>query len=222
MNIAIEYHYQTPSRLIITPRKPALKHQLLLPTSGLVLVRIGRLDYTITPGQGFWIPQSCLHSVTLLPGTEVHQVSFSLRVRASFPRQAGHFTASALLTALLDKAKQLQNLGEPKYVAMLNDLLKVVKNEATLFTPALESSPLSEIVQHWQRHDLASNTVRPPAQVWPLEASDQQGVEALLFAIRVREARRQQLSGLKDTQIKEALFPHLSQTLADIIHPWFE
>ncbi|MDP5252655.1 MULTISPECIES: AraC family ligand binding domain-containing protein [unclassified Vibrio] len=225
MNIAIEYQYHTPTRLHISPRKPALKHQLFLPMSGLVLIRIGRLDYAIEPGQAFWVPQSCLHSVTLLPNTQLHQVSFSVRLLDAFPQQAGFFTPSPLLSALLDRAQQLQQRFDDAHRdTAFNDLLNVIKNEATLFCPQLNSTALSTIIQNWQ-HLAPSSSVELSSDTepyWPTEISDKDGVERLLLAVRVREAKRQQLSGLKESQIKGALFPEHAQSLQEILSPWFD
>lgn len=183
MNYAIEFHDANYPFLNVTARKKALKHSLLSVIEGLVIIKLGKQEYAIEPGQIFWIPQGCLSSLTFLPNTRVHRCDFSVRLSDDFPQQAGFITPSALLKALLDKLSTVESRSDIEL-----DLLAVVKHEVVTISPALSSSALSKVINQWK------------------PGGDVHISRELCLVLTLREARKMKLSGKKDADIVEALF----------------
>nr|WP_319557014.1 AraC family transcriptional regulator [uncultured Vibrio sp.] len=183
MNYAIEFHDTNYPFLNVTARKKALKHCLLSVIEGLVIIKLGKHEYAIEPGQFFWIPQGCLSSLTFLPNTRVHRCDFSVRLSDDFTQQAGFIKPSALLKALLDKLPTV----EPRSDIQL-DLLAVIKHEVVTVYPVLSSSELSKVLNQW----------KPGCEV--------RISRELCLVLTLREARKMKLSGKKDAEVVETLF----------------
>ncbi|WP_321462720.1 AraC family transcriptional regulator [uncultured Vibrio sp.] len=183
MNYAIEFHDTNYPFLNVTARKKALKHCLLSVIEGLVIIKLGKHEYAIEPGQFFWIPQGCLSSLTFLPNTRVHRCDFSVRLSDDFTQQAGFIKPSTLLKALLDKLPTV----EPRSDIQL-DLLAVIKHEVVTVYPVLSSSELSKVLNQW----------KPGCEV--------RISRELCLVLTLREARKMKLSGKKDAEVVETLF----------------
>lgn len=183
MNYAIEFHDTHYPFLHVTARKKALKHSLLSVVEGTVIIKLGKQEYAIEPGQYFWIPQGCLRTLTFLPNTHVHRCDFSVRLNDEFPQQAGFIKPPALLKALIERLVTTEMHSE-----LHQDLLAVVKHEVVTVSPALSSSALSKAINQWKPGD-ETNTSRE-----------------LNLVLTLREARKMKLSGKKETEIIAALF----------------
>lgn len=183
MNYAIEFHDANYPFLNVAARKKALKHSLLSVVEGLAIIKLGKQEYAIEPGQYFWIPQGCLNSLTFLPSTRVHRCDFSVRLSDSFSQQAGFIKPSALLKALLDKLPSTETRSDIQL-----DLLAVVQHEVLAISPALSSSALSKAINLWQPESEISIS------------------RELCLVLTLREARKMKLSGKKDADIVEHLF----------------
>ena len=70
MNYATSFESKYYPFLLCTPRKKTLKHQLIRVTDGLVLIRLGKIEYAVEPGQEFWLPFDTLTSLTFTPQSE--------------------------------------------------------------------------------------------------------------------------------------------------------
>lgn len=155
MNFAIEYASAYFSHLVITPRKKVLKHSLVSVQSGLVLIKLGKQEYAVEPGQSVWIPHDCLTSLTYFPNTQVNRVDFSIRLTDSFPRQAGYITQTNLSSALLEKLEQTKartsNANNTEQA--FKDMLSVLKQEVLSFKPLLCESALSQRFNQWNIDD---------------------------------------------------------------------
>ncbi|MEX3071238.1 AraC family transcriptional regulator [Vibrio alginolyticus] len=183
MNYAIEFHDANYPFLDVTARKKALKHSLISVVEGLVIIKLGKHEYAIEPGQYFWIPQGCLSSLTFLPNSRVHHCDFSVRLSDDFPQQAGFIKPSVLLSALVEKLPTAESRSDIQL-----DLLAVVKHEVVTHSPTLASSALSKSINQWKP-----------------------GCEArisreLCLVLTLREARKMKLSGKKQAVIVDELF----------------
>lgn len=183
MNYAIEFHDANYPFLDVTARKKALKHSLISVVEGLVIIKLGKHEYAIEPGQYFWIPQGCLSSLTFLPNSRLHRCDFSVRLSDDFPQQAGFLKPSMLLRALVEKLPTAESRSDIQL-----DLLAVVKHEVVTLSPALASSALSKSINQWKP-----------------------GCEArisreLCLVLTLREARKMKLSGKKEAVIVDELF----------------
>ncbi|MGP8306024.1 AraC family transcriptional regulator [Vibrio sp. YIC-376] len=183
MNYAIEFHDANYPFLNVAARKKALKHSLLSVVEGLAIIKLGKQEYAIEPGQYFWIPQGCLSSLTFLPNTRVHRCDFSVRLSDNFSHQAGFVKPSALLNALMYKLPSAETRSDIQL-----DLLAVVKHEVLTVRPTLSSSALSKAINLW----------KPECEV--------SISRELCLVLTLREARKMKLSGKKDTDIVEELF----------------
>ncbi|MGR5528138.1 AraC family transcriptional regulator [Vibrio alfacsensis] len=183
MNYAIEFHDAHFPFLHVTARKNALKHSLLSVVEGLAIIKLGRQEYAIEPGQYFWIPQGCLSSLTFLPNTRVNRCDFSVRLKDSFAHQAGFVTPSVLLKALAEKLSTTKERSTYQL-----DLLTVVKHEALTLKPSLNTSPLTTSINQWKL------------------GCEERISRELCLVLTLREARKMKLSGLKQADIVEQLF----------------
>ncbi|MGR5237138.1 AraC family transcriptional regulator [Vibrio alfacsensis] len=183
MNYAIEFHDAHFSFLHVTARKNALKHRLLSVVEGLAIIKLGKLEYAIEPGQYFWIPQGCLSSLTFLPNTRVSHCDFSIRLHDSFAQQAGFVKPSVLLKALVDKLSTTKERN-----AYQLDLLAVVKHEVIILKPTLTNSPLTTSINQWK------------------PGCEERISRELCLVLTLREARKMKLSGKKQADIVGRLF----------------
>ncbi|WP_045370633.1 hypothetical protein [Vibrio campbellii] len=183
MNYAIEFHDANYPFLNVAARKKALKHSLLSVVEGLAIIKLGKHEYAIEPGQHFWIPQGCLSSLTFLPNTRVTRCDFSVRLADAFAQQAGYVKPSALLSALIEKLVMTKARSEHQL-----DLLAVVKHEALTLKPMLTSSALTDSINKWK------------------PGCDSQVSIELCLVLTLREARKMKLSGKKQSDIVAKLF----------------
>ncbi|EDL66825.1 hypothetical protein [Vibrio campbellii] len=183
MNYAIEFHDANYPFLNVAARKKALKHSLLSVVEGLAIIKLGKHEYAIEPGQYFWIPQGCLSSLTFLPNTRVTRCDFSVRLADAFAQQAGYVKPSALLSALIEKLVMTKARSKHQL-----DLLAVVKHEALTLKPILTSSALTDSINKWK------------------PGCDSQVSIELCLVLTLREARKMKLSGKKQSDIVAKLF----------------
>lgn len=183
MNYAIEFHDANYPFLNVAARKKALKHSLLSVVEGLAIIKLGKHEYAIEPGQHFWIPQGCLSSLTFLPNTRVTRCDFSVRLADAFAQQAGYVKPSALLSALIEKLVMTKARSRHQL-----DLLAVVKHEALTLKPMLTSSALTDSINKWK------------------PGCDSQVSIELCLVLTLREARKMKLSGKKQSDIVAKLF----------------
>ncbi|WP_418103567.1 AraC family transcriptional regulator [Vibrio harveyi] len=183
MNYAIEFHDANYPFLNVAARKKALKHSLLSVVEGLAIIKLGKHEYAIEPGQHFWIPQGCLSSLTFLPNTRVTRCDFSVRLTDAFAQQAGYVKLPVLLSALIEKLVMTKARSEHQL-----DLLSVVKHEVLTLKPMLTSSALTDSINKW----------KPGCE-------SQISIE-LCLVLTLREARKMKLSGKKQADIVAKLF----------------
>lgn len=190
MNYAVNVEHGTTEYIKITPRKRSTKFSLLYVEQGLVLIRLGKMEYAVEAGQPWWLPYDCLTSLTYLPNTRYIRIDMSVRLRQSFPHQAG-------LVALSPLAQQaLLRLSTTERDKPLFDALStIMKYEACAFQPQLAESRLTVAISQWQPD--SENVQSVPDQVLNND---------LQLALRVREGYKLEQSGQKAAAIAERLF----------------
>ncbi|NVD08401.1 AraC family transcriptional regulator [Vibrio sp. JPW-9-11-11] len=195
MHYAISFHTDTHDFLLTTPRRNALKHKLICVKQGLVLVKLGKLEYAVESGQSFWLPFDSLVSLTYTPNTQVNTVEVSSRVSTSLARQGGYVELDQLTLALLSR---LETLGENQ--TRLRTLLTVLLDELSELKPELKESKLSQQINQWQPdHDSPLNN-------------------ELQLVLRLREAKKQMLSGKKRAGVVDDLFDGNDALLISLEH----
>ncbi|WP_299689744.1 AraC family transcriptional regulator [uncultured Vibrio sp.] len=199
MNFAIEYTSAYFSHLVITPRKKVLKHSLVSVQSGLVLIKLGKQEYAVEPGQSIWVPYDCLTSLTYFPNTQINRVDFSVRLTDAFPRQAGYITQTNLSLALLEKLEQTQahTASANNTEQASKDMLAVLKQEVLTFKPLLCESALSLRFNQWNIND--SNL--------PQEHT---------LVMVMREAKKRMQSGQKRALVIDELFSGKEEEFAQL------
>lgn len=193
MNYAIQSDTLHSRYLESTSRKRTLKHRLLHVTQGLVLLKLGKQEYAIEPGQTIWIPFDWLCALSYFPNTESITVDFSVRLKELFPAQAGYVRHSQLSLALIHRMADCS-----REEAVYTHLTQVLKDEVQKFEPELWISPLSSTISQWQPEDHGRVT---------------QEQHIVLLA---REARKHKLSGLKMQAIAQKLAKGNEQQLSQI------
>ncbi|EGA65448.1 hypothetical protein [Vibrio brasiliensis] len=183
MHYAISYQTDLYDFLVSTSRKKLLKHQLICVEQGLVLVKLGKLEYTVEAGEAFWLPFDVLTSVTFTPATLVRSVQVSSRVTLSLPKQGGYVELNELSSAILNRLATLADNRDAQV-----DLLAVLRHELTSLKPLLKENKFTKAVNQWQ--------AKQPSQL-PNE---------LQLVLTVREASKQMKSGKKREDVVATLF----------------
>lgn len=183
MNYSLQYSRSNTVNMAVTPRKRSLKHRLLTVSAGLVLIKLKKLEYALKPGDSFWVPFDCLVAYTYFPGSEVAALDISARLTDPFPTKAGYLQLPPVTKAILDKLAT-GNCSQ----AHINTLLQVIREE------------LSEI-----NTDLTLNTLSKQFSDWAPE-SPSDLAQDIQLALKLREARKQLLSGSKRENIIQQLF----------------
>ncbi|MCG3735701.1 AraC family transcriptional regulator [Vibrio cincinnatiensis] len=183
MNYAIQSETCTFPYLQVTARKRAIKHSLIQVDQGLVLFKLGKQEYAIETSQALWIPLDCLSALTFFPNTQITKVDFSVRLRDTFPRQAGVIKHSELSSAIINRLRESVASD-----AVYPHLQQVLKYEVQNFEPKLKMTALSQALNVWH-----------PMQ--PGHVSKERHVVLL-----VREAMKRRLSGGKEQGIIDELF----------------
>lgn len=183
MNYAISSDSCHFSSLETTSRKRATKHSLISVEQGLMLCRLGKVEYSVEPGQLFWIPIECLNALTFFPNTEITRIDFSVRLQEAFPHQAGYVQPTDLSSAIIKRLKTT-----PREMPTFTHLTQLLKAEVIELRPQLSVSELSHQISHWQPqnpHNLAKE---------------------MHMVLLIREAIKRGQSGIKRPAIIAELF----------------
>ena len=153
------------------------------------MIKLGKQEYAVEPGQSIWVPYDCLTSLTYFPNTQVNSVDFSVRLTDSFPRQAGYITQTNLSLALLEKLEftKARATNANNTEQAFKEMLSVLKQEVLAFKPLLCESALSQRFNQWNIDD--SNL--------PQEHT---------LVMVMREAKKRMQSGQKRTLVIDDLF----------------
>ncbi|MDC0611435.1 hypothetical protein OAP63_11905 [Vibrio sp.] len=144
MHYLIEVNQQKPGKLIVTGRKPSLKHSLILVQSGVVLCRLGKLEYAIQAGEAFWLPFDCLTSWTIFPNTDFIDITVSARTRTRLPNESGYVSRSEWLNQLIQKMVKTDRASNV-YPSLSNVLL----NSLSEIAPSLYQSAATKLISTW-------------------------------------------------------------------------
>jgi hypothetical protein len=189
MHYAISFDSNCYPFLLCTPRKKTIKHQLIHVTSGLVLIKLGKIEYAVEPGQDFWLPFDTLTSITFTPQSKCEKVEISSRVIKSFPKQAGYLNSDELILGLLNRLTTIENSD------IANDYLKLIMHELAIQQPHLIENQKTKDIKDWQ------------------EVNNKLSQE-LKYMLVIREAQKQIQSGKKRADIVAHFF-HNDEALVD-------
>lgn len=194
MHYAISHHASQHNFLSTTARRKLLKHTLLHVKEGLVLFKLGKLEYAVEAGDTFWLPFDTLCAITYFPNSVTQSVEISSRVQLSLPQQGGYVKLNELSRALFNRlADNTRTSANDK------DLLTVLKTEISSSQPKLKESPLTKQINQWQWDGLDSAL-----------SNEHQ------LVLKVREANKMMLSGKKRAQVVELMFNGDEQVFAQL------
>ncbi|MGF1716990.1 AraC family ligand binding domain-containing protein [Photobacterium chitinilyticum] len=113
MKQAIEFSHNIQNFLHVGSRRKSHTSYMIVVTDGSALVRLGKQEFLVTKGTGFWLPFDCLHALTVLPGTQYDKVEFSARLTSPVCKDAGFFSVNALMNALLTELRHEAKKNSP-------------------------------------------------------------------------------------------------------------
>ena len=208
MKQAIEFSHNAQNYLFVGPRRKSHICYMIVVTEGSALVRLGKQEYLVSKGNGFWIPFDCLHALTILPGTQFDKVAFSSRLTTPLCKEAGFFAVTPLISAVLG---ELRNQAKQNAEMSLNNpagnLLRVIADQATRLQVTTNSiSPsLNNIYRSALTQLLKGDRVTDKAALSAI--SELIGFSATEFeaCITMREALKLSRSGRKLNQIADTL-----------------
>ncbi len=194
-HLAIQSQLFSPRFIASSSRKKSLKAQLIHVVEGEVLVRLGRFEYVVRPGELFWIPANCLVATTTTKATRYVSVEVSQRTNATLPVQSGYLSNCSLLEAVLSK------LAENIAQQLPSAYLQVVLHELGQLKPRLPNT---------QQAQQSVVGYKPLSK--PLLAK----LEVTLF---IRDASKRLLSGENKQKLESELTSHLGEAFENI---WLE
>lgn len=218
MKQAIEFSHTLQRFLHVGARRKSHISYMIVVHEGAALIRLGKQEFLVSKGKGFWIPFNCLHALTVLPSTRYDTIAFSARLTTPLCQEAGFFTVNPLIKALLGELQCHQNkqttLSTP---AVEKNLLNVMADQvATLavhtntISPGLSQTETDQLTRLMKGDKLTEPSV--------LEAHLGCSVNEFEACLTMREALRLSRSGRKLDQIAEALNVP-AQTLVALAQP---
>ncbi|MGR6837902.1 AraC family ligand binding domain-containing protein [Aliivibrio wodanis] len=190
MKNAITFQSETHSHLFYTARKKKNHFELISVQTGAVLIRLGKWEHLLLPGELFWLPFDSLTSMTVVPNSIVSSVRFSIRTREALLLQGGYVNTSSFLTAALDKLQSgtMSELAEQRLLLVIQDELL----EASVHT---ELSTESKNINAY----LSSLTENQDSRRYDVSPD-------MMMALKVREADKMRKSGAKNELIAKRYF----------------
>ncbi|MCP3700651.1 MAG: hypothetical protein GY920_19440 [Aliivibrio sp.] len=190
MKNAITFQSGTHSHLLYTARKKKNHYELISVQTGAVLIRLGKWEYLVLPGELFWIPFDALSSMTIIPNSTLSTLMFSIRTREALPTQGGYITSTPLLSAGFDKLQAIAMTENAK-----QHLLYVMQDELLEASPHTDLSPESQHINTYLSQ-LSENKEIKHSQVSP----------DMMMTLKVREADKMRKSGAKNSMIADRYF----------------
>ncbi|MCW8329384.1 AraC family ligand binding domain-containing protein [Photobacterium sp. SDRW27] len=208
MKQAIEFSHSTQDFLHVGARRKSHTSYMIVVTKGSTLIRLGKQEFLVSKGSGFWLPFDCLHALTVLPGTQFDKVEFSSRLTTPICKEAGFFTVTPLITALLNELRQEAkhntslSLSEPagNLLRVMADQIAKLKVRTNSLCPALRTNYHSQLSQMMKGDKVTDKSALSAiSEVIGFSCGE---FEACMI---MREALKLSRSGRKITQIAESL-----------------
>ena len=200
MKNAFTFHSDTHSHLFYTARKKKNHYEFVSILTGAALIRLGKWEYLVLPGEGFWLPFDALSSITIVPNSSISTIKFSVRTRELLQSHGGYVEMSPLLLAGLQKlqSSNLTELAEQRLLRVMQDELLTASLHTEL---SVESKSINSYLSSLTD---AKDTV--DCQISP----------DMMMALKVREADKMRKSGAKDEMIAKRYFSGNVQLLQQV------
>ncbi|MEZ8140409.1 hypothetical protein A1OK_20870 [Enterovibrio norvegicus FF-454] len=135
MKQAIEFNHYRADTMIIGARKKQHYASYLHVHKGTVLIRLGKAELPVCANQGFWLPIDCLNAVTIMKGSQVSTLNFSVRSTALLSNQAGFIEKSPLITGIIEQLHARQEKSNEDWDAPYGRLLRCARDYLATLTP---------------------------------------------------------------------------------------
>ncbi|UTV30046.1 AraC family ligand binding domain-containing protein [Photobacterium atrarenae] len=218
MKQAIEFSHTLQQFLHVGARRKSHISYMIVVHEGAALIRLGKQEFLVPKGKGFWIPFNCLHALTVLPSTRYDTVKFSARLTTPQCQEAGFFAVSPLIKALLSELQRHQSKQtfqttpgvEKNLLNVMADQVTALAVHTNAISPDLPQTEIAQLTRLMKGDKIAE----PSALDVHLGCS----VNEFEACLTMREALRLSRSGRKLDQIAEAL--NISpQTLVALAQP---
>lgn len=219
MKQAIDYSLHQHTYLDVGSRKKSHTAFMLIMTSGCAFIRLGKAEYTVTAGNGFFIPFDCLHAVTIMPGSTYNKIEFSQRLTIPICREAGFFRITPLISAVSKELNKWLKVGnEISLEGESGNLLRVLADQVVKLNVKNKSTSPS-LSGH---HQLCLTSLLKGDKVTDDKALEEItkytgfSVKEIEACVLLREALKLSRSGRKLPQIAETLntSPEMISSLA--------
>ncbi|OAN11600.1 hypothetical protein A3K86_22035 [Photobacterium jeanii] len=206
MKQAIEFSHQQHPFLTVGPRRKSMTSYMMFVTQGTALIRLGKNEHLIPEGHGFWVPFDCLHALTVLPGSKIARIDISARVTTPLCTEAGFFTTSELLKAVIGvldgtpESEQEWDGAFGRLLAVAKDQLAKIKVDSKSICPNLSKHYQSSLQLALQGKKVTDN-----AAAKAINANLHTNLAELEMTLLMREAVKLARSGRKPEMIANEL-----------------
>lgn len=208
MKQAIDFSLHHDHFLTVGSRRKSHHSFMLMVTQGCAFVRLGKEEYAVKAGAGFYVPFDCLHAITVLPETQYRMMAYSARLTTPLCREAGYFRVNALIKAVCDELTVIAKLDKPiKLEGESGNLLRVMADQAAKLSvqskttaPGLDKHSTLALLQI-----LNGQSVTDLASATSIQEFTGYSVKEIESCILMREAFKLSRSGRKLEQIAKAL-----------------
>lgn len=203
MKHAIDFQPIHANILIIGARKKNICNHFFFVHDGAILIRLGKNEIAVSSGQSFWLPVNCLNAVTILQGSTISRVDFSVRTTLTLPASAGFIAVDTLLIGLIDAINSKAKFAADWH-GVCGRLLRCLRDKIVDSNPTIQYNMqlLADIslIERIKQGGAIDDNVE--ASVFSLC-----GMSASAFSeqLMVREWVRQRKSGQDITQIADKI-----------------
>ncbi|MGF1723595.1 hypothetical protein [Photobacterium nomapromontoriensis] len=208
MKQAIDFSTQHQTFLDVGSRRKSPNAFMLLISNGCALIRLGKHEFVITAGSGFYIPFDCLHAVTILPGTDYSKVEFSARLTLPICRDAGYIHVNPLIASVA--AELVSVIAQDNAISLSGEtgnLLRVLADQAAKLTVS-NKSICPGLSHHYQTPLMAllkGDKVTDSDTIASISQFMGYSIKEIESCILMREALKLSRSGRKIHYIAETL-----------------
>ncbi|PKF50411.1 hypothetical protein AT251_11860 [Enterovibrio nigricans] len=132
---AIEYKTISADTMVIGARKKQSHSTFVFVHQGAALIRLGKQEIPVSVGQGFWLPVNCLNALTILKGSLVSTLDFSVRSTVSLPLSAGFVSDIRFVEEIITQLTKRQSLGSNDWSGPYGRLLRCVRDYLSTVQP---------------------------------------------------------------------------------------
>ncbi|WP_407333834.1 hypothetical protein [Enterovibrio sp. 27052020O] len=204
MKQAVEFNHHHADTMIIGARKKQHYASYLHVHKGAALIRLGKVELPVCANQGFWLPIECLNAVTVMKGSQVSTLNFSVRTIALLPNKAGYIESSPIMTGIIEQLHMRKQNDGVQWDGAYGRLLRCARDYLTTVSPHdSNNDQFRQLVASIEA--LAKGHALPEGIGRALESALGFSTEDIAIQLRVREWVRLYKSGRSAKKIALAV-----------------